>query len=80
MAGIRPFPFILGFIVLYCFAGSALAFGAGNIAGISKVEGQNCKLNSYPGRPDLVELLTQHLSFSSFQGAMAISKMPSSRS
>ncbi|KAK3330124.1 heterokaryon incompatibility protein Het-C [Apodospora peruviana] len=41
MAGIKAFPFILGFIVLYCFARPALAFGAGNIAGISSVEGQN---------------------------------------
>lgn len=37
-------PLLLGLAVLFLFAGHAHAFGAGNIAGISKVEGQNCKL------------------------------------
>ncbi|KAK0730410.1 heterokaryon incompatibility protein Het-C-domain-containing protein [Lasiosphaeris hirsuta] len=41
MAGIKPYPFLLGFIVLFLFARPTLAFGAGNIAGISKIEGQN---------------------------------------
>lgn len=39
----QPFPFLLGFIVLFCFVKPTLAFGAGNIAGISKIEGQNCE-------------------------------------
>jgi hypothetical protein len=43
MAISRPYPLILGIIVLYLFVAPTLAFGAGNIAGISKVEGQNCK-------------------------------------
>ncbi|EAQ92634.1 hypothetical protein CHGG_00869 [Chaetomium globosum CBS 148.51] len=41
MATFKPYPFLLGFIVLFCFVQPTLAFGAGNIAGISKVEGQN---------------------------------------
>ncbi|KAK4216558.1 heterokaryon incompatibility protein Het-C-domain-containing protein [Rhypophila decipiens] len=41
MAGLKPFPLILGLVVLFCFASPALAFGAGNIASISSVEGQN---------------------------------------
>ncbi len=43
MATIKPFPFVFGLIVLFLFAKPTLAFGAGNIAGISKVEGVNCK-------------------------------------
>ncbi|KAK4044472.1 heterokaryon incompatibility protein Het-C-domain-containing protein [Parachaetomium inaequale] len=41
MATLKPYPFLLGFIVLFCFVRPTLAFGAGNIAGISKIEGQN---------------------------------------
>ncbi|KXX82927.1 ATP-dependent RNA helicase DDX42 [Madurella mycetomatis] len=41
MATFKPYPFLLGFIVLFCFVRPTLAFGAGNIAGISKVEGLN---------------------------------------
>ncbi|KAK3996883.1 ATP-dependent RNA helicase DDX42 [Cladorrhinum sp. PSN332] len=41
MAGFREYPFLLGFIVLFWFVRPTLAFGAGNIAGISSVEGQN---------------------------------------
>lgn len=47
MATFKPFPFVLGAIVLFCFVQPTLAFGAGNIAGISKVEGQNCELLRY---------------------------------
>lgn len=36
-------PLLMGVIVLFLFAGNVHAFGAGNIASISKVEGQNCK-------------------------------------
>jgi hypothetical protein len=43
MAALKPYPFLLGFIVLFCFVRPTLAFGAGNIAGISKIEGQNCE-------------------------------------
>lgn len=37
-------PLLWGMILLVLFARPAHAFGAGNIASISKVEGQNCKL------------------------------------
>ncbi|KAI0882288.1 Het-C-domain-containing protein [Annulohypoxylon maeteangense] len=41
MITLKPFPAFLGLVFLFVFARPALAFGAGNIAGISKVEGQN---------------------------------------
>ncbi|KAL2122789.1 hypothetical protein VTJ04DRAFT_3244 [Mycothermus thermophilus] len=41
MTTFKPFPILLGFVLLFCFAKPALAFGAGNIASISKIEGQN---------------------------------------
>ncbi|KAJ9133097.1 Het-C-domain-containing protein [Coniochaeta hoffmannii] len=41
MAYAKPYPILLGIAVLFLFTRPALAFGAGNIAGISKVEGQN---------------------------------------
>ncbi|KAL2270036.1 hypothetical protein VTJ83DRAFT_2220 [Remersonia thermophila] len=41
MTSFKPYPFLLGFLLLFLFARPALAFGAGNIAGISKIEGQN---------------------------------------
>ncbi|KAI1477108.1 Het-C-domain-containing protein [Daldinia eschscholtzii] len=41
MITLKPFPAFLGLVFLFMFARPALAFGAGNIAGISKVEGQN---------------------------------------
>ncbi|OTA98896.1 hypothetical protein M426DRAFT_325603 [Hypoxylon sp. CI-4A] len=41
MITLKPFPVLLGLAFLFAFARPALAFGAGNIAGISKVEGQN---------------------------------------
>ncbi|KAK3336082.1 heterokaryon incompatibility protein Het-C-domain-containing protein [Cercophora scortea] len=41
MAFFKLDPVLLGVIVLFLFARPALAFGAGNIAGISSVEGQN---------------------------------------
>lgn len=45
MASFKPLPLLLlGFIVLFCFVQPTLAFGAGNIAGISKVEGINCEV------------------------------------
>ena len=34
--------FAVGLFCLLCFARPSLAFGAGNIASISKIEGQNC--------------------------------------
>jgi hypothetical protein len=60
MAALKPYPFLLGFIVLFCFVRPTLAFGAGNIAGISKIEGQNCELlPCSPPRPSsLFSLLT----------------------
>lgn len=39
----RAFTFAVGLICLVYFARPALAFGAGNIASISKIEGQNCE-------------------------------------
>ncbi|KAI0106773.1 Het-C-domain-containing protein [Daldinia grandis] len=41
MITLKPFPAFLGLVFLFVFARPALAFGAGNIAGISKIEGQN---------------------------------------
>ncbi|KAI1771141.1 Het-C-domain-containing protein [Hypoxylon cercidicola] len=41
MITLKPFPALLGLVFLFVFARPALAFGAGNIAGISRVEGQN---------------------------------------
>ncbi|KAK3310461.1 heterokaryon incompatibility protein Het-C-domain-containing protein [Chaetomium strumarium] len=41
MTTFKPYPFLLGFIVLFCFVRPTLAFGAGNIQGISAIEGQN---------------------------------------
>ncbi|KAI0810190.1 NIMA-interacting protein tinc [Xylaria sp. FL0064] len=41
MTSLRLYPGLLGLAILFVFARPALAFGAGNIAGISKVEGQN---------------------------------------
>jgi len=43
MAGLTPYPVLLGLVMLFLFARPTLAFGAGNIAGISSVEGQNCE-------------------------------------
>ncbi|KAK0633008.1 heterokaryon incompatibility protein Het-C-domain-containing protein [Immersiella caudata] len=41
MAGFKAYPILLGLVVLFLFARPTHAFGAGNIAGISSVEGQN---------------------------------------
>ncbi|CAK7212036.1 hypothetical protein SBRCBS47491_001327 [Sporothrix bragantina] len=41
MPSLKPPPLLLGFFVLFLFVRQAHAFGAGNIASISKVEGQN---------------------------------------
>ncbi|KAI1338376.1 Het-C-domain-containing protein [Xylariaceae sp. FL0016] len=41
MFSFKPYPALLGLALLLVFARPALAFGAGNVAGISKVEGQN---------------------------------------
>jgi hypothetical protein len=57
MAYAKPYPVLLGIAVLFLFTRPALAFGAGNIAGISKVEGQNCKLLSYAPAPPALPLL-----------------------
>lgn len=46
MAFAKPFPILLGIVVLFLFARPTLAFGAGNIASISKVEGQNCEFHA----------------------------------
>lgn len=44
MSGFRPsFSLLMGFVILIAFAGKAHAFGAGNIASMSKIEGQNCQ-------------------------------------
>lgn len=41
MLTLKPYPALLALVVLVVYARPALAFGAGNIASISKVEGQN---------------------------------------
>lgn len=51
-------PFLLvGLVVLVCLAQPTLAFGAGNIASLSKIEGINCEFASsqtiIPQRPRL---------------------------
>jgi len=88
MASLKPYPFILGFIVLFCFVQPTLAFGAGNIAGISKIEGQNCK-RRVPCLFVVSLLLVVLLLVGSWaltgsplntQGATVTSRMPSSRS
>lgn len=50
-AGLFSSPLILGALLIFFFARPTLAFGAGNIASISKVEGQNCKLSCYTQLP-----------------------------
>lgn len=42
MLDLRNPGLLLGLIILVALASPAAAFGAGNIASISKVEGQNC--------------------------------------
>jgi hypothetical protein len=42
-SSLKMTPLLMGVVVLFLFAGHVHAFGAGNIASISKVEGQNCK-------------------------------------
>jgi hypothetical protein len=46
MAFINQTSLLLGVITLFLLVRPTHAFGAGNIAGISKVEGQNCELLS----------------------------------
>lgn len=41
MFSFKPYPVLLGLAMLLVFARPATAFGAGNIAGISKIEGEN---------------------------------------
>lgn len=43
MFSFRSHGLLVGLIILVGLASPAFAFGAGNIASISKVEGQNCK-------------------------------------
>lgn len=43
MSASKMTPLFWGMILLVLFARPTHAFGAGNIASISKVEGQNCK-------------------------------------
>lgn len=43
MTSFKMTPLLWGMILVVLFARPTLAFGAGNIAGISKVEGQNCE-------------------------------------
>lgn len=42
MLDARPYAVLMWLVLLVGFVRPVLAFGAGNIAGISKVEGQNC--------------------------------------
>lgn len=43
MSTFRSHSLLVGLVILVALASPALAFGAGNIASISKVEGQNCE-------------------------------------
>lgn len=43
MSTFKMTPLLWGLALLFLFAKPTHAFGAGNIASISKVEGQNCK-------------------------------------
>lgn len=75
MLDARSYPLLVGLIVLAWLARPTHAFGAGNIASISKIEGQNCEsvpaqLFSFPTGADLTIM----------QGATATSKMLSSPS
>jgi hypothetical protein len=45
MLDFRNYGLLVGLIILVSLASPVAAFGAGNIASISKVEGQNCKLS-----------------------------------
>lgn len=42
MFSVRNYGLLVGFIIVVALASPAMAFGAGNIASISKIEGQNC--------------------------------------
>lgn len=42
-SSLKMTPLLMGVVLLFLFAGRVHAFGAGNIASISKVEGQNCE-------------------------------------
>lgn len=48
MSVFKPAPLLLGIALLFLLVKPAHAFGAGNIAGISKVEGQNCESPKTP--------------------------------
>lgn len=74
MLDARSYPLLVGLIVLVWFSRPAHAFGAGNIAGISKIEGQNCEpVSNYL-------LLAVDADRAANQGATATLKMRSSPS
>lgn len=70
MSTFKVTPLLWGMILLFLFAKPTHAFGAGNIASISKVEGQNCK-------PPLPNDDLANADQSAVQGAMEISRTPS---
>lgn len=70
-SSLKMTPLLMGVVVLFLFAGHAHAFGAGNIASISKVEGQNCK-RAHTTMLILIEGTRTNHGFR--QGAMAISR------
>lgn len=51
-SSLKMTPLLMGLVLLFLFAGRAHAFGAGNIASISKVEGQNCEPLPNTIKPD----------------------------
>jgi hypothetical protein len=78
MSGFRAQTWLFASIVLICFARPAAAFGAGNIASISKVEGQNCKQNDIVFQHQLciwLQVLSSHL-LTILQGVMETLKIP----
>lgn len=71
-SSLKMTPLLMGMVFLFLFAGRVHAFGAGNIASISKVEGQNCKRIHIIGLiPIEVNLQTNR---GSCQGVMATSR------
>lgn len=70
MSAFKMTPLLWGMILLVLFARPTHAFGAGNIASISKVEGQNCEQLLLNGQ---IKPKAYHIRV---QGAMATLKTP----
>lgn len=68
MSDVRAPGLLLGLVLLVCLIQPAAAFGAGNIASVSKVEGQNCTSTA------CIPLRMAHLAHT-LQGATVTSRM-----